>query len=211
MGKLDSPQIEKERTRKEIFEAARQLFLKNGYRNTTIKDITGKASLSIGTFYLYFESKGEIYALLTIDFLKYMKTEILKATREKNLSPKKKLSNLRQLFFKMYESDKRILINLIPSRSTDALNDLAPGIARQIKDLSSDCFNVLVTTIQEGMDSKIFRRENPVVIADIIWGIFSALILLAENERMLDNRKDFVKTTLETAMETVYRGINPVI
>ncbi|MCP3942666.1 MAG: TetR/AcrR family transcriptional regulator [Desulfobacteraceae bacterium] len=196
--------------KKELCKAARLLFLKNGYKNTTIQEITQNASLSTETFYLYFKNKEELYGLLTIEFLEYMKIEIMKVSREKTLSPEKKLSDLRRLFFKIYRSDKRILINLIPSRSTDTLKGMTPEIARQIKDLSSECFNILITTIQEGMENKIFHKQNPIVIADILWGIFSALILLAENERMLNNRKDFVKSTLETAMETVYRGINPV-
>lgn len=42
-------------------ESAERLFSSNGYRNTTIKDITSGAGLAVGSFYLYFESKKQLY------------------------------------------------------------------------------------------------------------------------------------------------------
>ncbi|MCP4020679.1 MAG: WHG domain-containing protein, partial [Desulfobacteraceae bacterium] len=156
-----------------------------------------------------FESKGEVYALLAIEFLEYLKNEIVKVAALGE--PEEKLLNIRKLFFKIYDSDKRILINLINTRSSDALEGVPSDIAEQIKSLSGDCLKVLVETIEEGMDQQVFRKENPVVLADIIWGTFSGLILLAESKRMLNNRNDFVKTTIKTALDTIHRGINPVI
>jgi AcrR family transcriptional regulator len=44
-----------------LLNAAKIIFFENGYRNTTIKDITDKAGVSIGTFYLYFDNKLTIY------------------------------------------------------------------------------------------------------------------------------------------------------
>ncbi len=204
-------QKNKARRRKELFEAARQVFLKKGYRRATIIDITRRAHLSPAAFYLYFESKGEIYARLTIEFLTLIKREILKVAGKTDLHPEQKLLAIRALFFKLYESDKRILIDLIHARSTAALDNVSHKLTRKIRTLSNDCLKVLAAVIQEGMDKEIFCRENPLVIADIIWGIFSGMVLLAENEPMLNTRKDFVKMALETALDTLHRGINPVV
>ncbi len=211
MVTIEHRQKEKARRKKELYEAARQVFLKKGYRRATIIDITRRAHLSPAAFYLYFESKGEVYARLTIEFLSLIKREINKVANKTDLPPEEKLLALRALFFKLYESDKRILINLIHSRSTAALDNVSPDITRRIRTLSNDCLKVLVDIIQEGMDKEVFCQENPVVIADIIWGIFSGMVLLAESEPMLNTRKDFVKMALETALDTLHRGINPVV
>lgn len=55
---------EPERRRKinKILRAARKLFLKKGYRQTTIRDICRAAQLSNGTVYFYFKNKDAIYA-----------------------------------------------------------------------------------------------------------------------------------------------------
>jgi AcrR family transcriptional regulator len=43
----------------EILDAAEQLFMKNGYEQTTVNDILAKVEISKGAFYHYFKSKEE--------------------------------------------------------------------------------------------------------------------------------------------------------
>jgi AcrR family transcriptional regulator len=49
-----------ERTRRRVLNAAKQLFDRRGYRDTTIDDITRRAEIAHGTFYLYFGGKSEL-------------------------------------------------------------------------------------------------------------------------------------------------------
>lgn len=57
----------KEETRKRIIDAAFQLFIENGFENTTVDQITGKADVGKGTFYNYYCSKGALlYDLMEI-------------------------------------------------------------------------------------------------------------------------------------------------
>lgn len=51
----------KEEKRKLIFNTAAKVFVQNGYHKTTVKDIVDKAGVSVGTFYLYFENKEDIF------------------------------------------------------------------------------------------------------------------------------------------------------
>ena len=53
-----------------LVKAAEECFSKQGYRNTTIKDIAQKAGLSVGGFYIYFESKYQIYVYVMNCFAK---------------------------------------------------------------------------------------------------------------------------------------------
>jgi AcrR family transcriptional regulator len=54
----------KEHNRRVILEAARRVFVRQGYRTATVRDIIGATSLASGTFYNYFKSKEEVYAAL---------------------------------------------------------------------------------------------------------------------------------------------------
>lgn len=49
-----------DRTRRRVLTAAKQLFDRRGYRDTTVDDITRRAEIAHGTFYLYFRGKSEI-------------------------------------------------------------------------------------------------------------------------------------------------------
>ena len=53
-----------EERRGEIMQAARRLFLEKGVASTTIEQITSRAKVAKGTFYLYFSSKEDVLAAL---------------------------------------------------------------------------------------------------------------------------------------------------
>lgn len=58
-----------DRTRRRILSAAKQLFDRRGYRDTTVDDITRRAEIAHGTFYLYFRGKTEILKELSVTAL----------------------------------------------------------------------------------------------------------------------------------------------
>ena len=53
-----------ERTRNKLLDAAEGAFGENGFHATSIGDITRRASVALGTFYVYFDSKDEIFRAL---------------------------------------------------------------------------------------------------------------------------------------------------
>jgi len=53
-----------EERRNELMNAARRLFLEQGVGPTTIEQITSRADVAKGTFYLYFSSKEDVLAAL---------------------------------------------------------------------------------------------------------------------------------------------------
>lgn len=56
-----------ERTRQKLIDAAEALFGSVGYHGTAITDITRRARVAQGTFYLYFESKEAVFRELVSD------------------------------------------------------------------------------------------------------------------------------------------------
>lgn len=53
--------------RQAIIEAARSIFAKQGYEDTTIAEIAEEAGVAVGTVYLYFHNKREIYTSVSLD------------------------------------------------------------------------------------------------------------------------------------------------
>jgi TetR/AcrR family transcriptional regulator, transcriptional repressor of aconitase len=50
--------------RRQILDAARRCFVRNGFHATSMQDILGEANLSAGAVYRYFKSKNEIIAAI---------------------------------------------------------------------------------------------------------------------------------------------------
>src|SRR5258708_29839561 len=60
MGVQEGRDREKARIREEILDAARTLFVKEGYEHVSMRKIAEKVEYAPGTIYLYFRDKAEI-------------------------------------------------------------------------------------------------------------------------------------------------------
>jgi hypothetical protein len=50
--------------------------------------------------------------------------------------------------------------------------------------------------------------RQPTAIADIVWSLFTGIVLWEESKRMIDDDKDYLKQTLDIAFEIFARGIS---
>jgi AcrR family transcriptional regulator len=60
--KLTKRKIQAQKTKKKIYDIAMKLMNKKGFDNTTIAEISKAAKVSVGTFYLYYKSKDDIFS-----------------------------------------------------------------------------------------------------------------------------------------------------
>ena len=60
---MNSPLLSKkaQKTREHVLDISLELMKKNGYQNTTVRDICSTADISVGTFYSYFPSKTDLF------------------------------------------------------------------------------------------------------------------------------------------------------
>jgi AcrR family transcriptional regulator len=61
-----------EARRRQIMDAARLCFIRNGFHATSMQDIFAEANLSAGATYRYFKSKEQIIAAIATDVLGYL-------------------------------------------------------------------------------------------------------------------------------------------
>jgi TetR/AcrR family transcriptional regulator, transcriptional repressor for nem operon len=59
---MPSPVEHRQLTKKKIVHSARRLFNRHGFDAVSIDDMMAEAGLTRGSFYAYFESKGDLYA-----------------------------------------------------------------------------------------------------------------------------------------------------
>lgn len=67
-----------------LLEAAEELFTKNGFHETSISDVCKKAQTAVGTFYIYFETKTDIYRYLMWKYqreIKHLLAESIKGCK----------------------------------------------------------------------------------------------------------------------------------
>jgi TetR/AcrR family transcriptional regulator, fatty acid metabolism regulator protein len=77
-------QAQAQKTKSKIYKVAAQLMDKKGFNNTTIEEISKKAKVSVGTFYLYYRSKDEIFQELFYKADTYFKKQVSPHLKGKN-------------------------------------------------------------------------------------------------------------------------------
>ncbi|MCI5125329.1 MAG: TetR/AcrR family transcriptional regulator, partial [Candidatus Electrothrix sp. AR5] len=65
--KLSRREREKQQQRKEMLEAAMQLFSEKGYHNASMQEIAEQAEFAVGTLYKFFKNKEEMYKALVTE------------------------------------------------------------------------------------------------------------------------------------------------
>jgi AcrR family transcriptional regulator len=208
MGIQERKKRERERRRQQIMVAAKRVFSVKGFTGATMEDIAQEAELSPGTLYLYFKNKDELFSSLSIRILQYLNLRLEHVVNnEKELTPDQKIASLREALYDVYEFDPVILINMFHLQSSDTLKNLSPQLLADLKGLSRSSLKLLGKIFEDGIAKGDFIERHPVALADIVWAIFSGLILWEESKRIINDNKNYLKQTLEIAFEIFARGI----
>ncbi len=206
MGIHERKQREKEQRRQEIIVAARKIFSQKGFNTATMEEIASEAELSPGTLYLYFKNKEELHTSLSIEILKRLTDEIQKMVKQ-DISVEEKIDRFRDVFIDVYDYDSNILINLFHLQSGETLKNLSDDVLQQIKEHSALAHGAIIDVIKEGIAQGIFIDEHPVALADVLWASYAGIVLWVDSKRLLNDEKDFVKSTLTTAFKLISRGL----
>jgi AcrR family transcriptional regulator len=148
-----------EQRRADLLEAGKELFLAQGVTATSLEDITGRAGVSKGLFYLYFRSKDELLLALQDEFSVELAERIRAATSAIEDWPGK-LDACVQVIFDSY-AERHDLHEVLFRHGGHAPggHHAAHGLARHvIRDLLAD-----------GTAAGAFDVEDPEATAVLCW------------------------------------------
>lgn len=207
MGIQERKEREKERRRQQIMVAAKRVFIEKGFGGATMEDIAKEAELSAGTLYLYFKNKNELYASLTLRVLQYLNIRLEHLNNEKEIDLRGKISQIKNALLDVYEFDPLILRNLFHLQSSEVLKHLSPELIEEIKAVGQNALEKLALLFQQAIQKGICFKHQPAAVADIVWSLFSGVVLWETSKSTLDKESDLLKPTLETAFEIFEKGI----
>jgi AcrR family transcriptional regulator len=187
--------------------AAKRLFSEKGYEKSTMEDIAREAELSAGTLYLYFKNKDDLYASLCIRMLQYINVKIGHVVKQSGLDYYQKQQVLMETLFDVYHHDPLILNNMFHLQSSETLHNLGPEIMSEITSLARKSLRSMATLFEDGIRRKKIIPAHPTALADILWGMFSGIVLWEESKKMISKDRYNLKQTMQTAIEIMGRGL----
>jgi AcrR family transcriptional regulator len=210
MGIQERKEREKERRKQQIIVAAKRVFSEKGFSKSTMEDIASEAELSPGTLYLYFKNKEELYASLSLRVLQYMNIRVQHVNDEVGLDPIQKMGALQEALLDVYDFDSTTIINLFHLQSSETLKNLSPDFLNEINELSRKSIGGIANIINEGIEKGLFIDQHPHALADILWSVFSGVILWEASKSILNEQKNYLKKTLDVAFRIFLNGIKKV-
>lgn len=153
-----------EETRKLILEKSTQLFLENGYENTTIQDIIDRlGGLSKGAVYHHFKSKNEI--LLEVMDNMYANNHLLDdwdlILKDKSKSGKDKIKAMIIRSLSDPDEQRFISMRIDYKKSPELLSDY---LKRTVEYLAPQYFEV---AIRQGIEDGSVRTDFPKELAQV--------------------------------------------
>jgi AcrR family transcriptional regulator len=210
MGITERRERERAMRQRLIQDAAIELFMKKGFFSVKMEDIAEKAELSIATIYLYFKSKDELYASLNAISLQYLHDEVKKVYTDESLSVEEKLMGYKDALKNTYHFNPTTLRIIFHLQLYNIFASLDKKLLNQFNSLGRRTMNMIANTYEEGVRQGKFEEGNGIAHADIIWALFTGLVLWEEAKKLVNPKKDFFDTTLDRAFAIFCCGISAV-
>ncbi len=204
--KAREKEFQKQKRRTEIMDAAKILFRIKGFSVTTMEDIAREAELSPAALYLYFKNKDEIYGSLSLRTMDYL-IENLEHVYEAGLNAEQNLNRLKEALYRVYEFDPYVLLNLFNLQASGKFKNVSPEFLAELNRLSVQAFGSIRNFFEAGIRDGRFKNESPTALADMVWSIFSGLVIWEESKKMFKPDKDYLKSTMDLAFRVLGNGV----
>jgi len=208
MGIQERKLRERERRRQQIMIAAKRVFSVKGFSRATMEDIAKEAELSPGTLYLYFKNKDELFSSLSIRILQYLNIRLEHVANDQSLETGMlKIEGLKEAMLDVYKFDPLMLINMFHLQSSETIRNLSPELLSEIKTLSRSSLKTMCRIFDQGQKDGSLIDRPAIVFADIVLSMFAGIVLWEESKKTINDEKNFLEQTLDTAFEIFNRGI----
>ncbi len=168
-------EISKENRKQFILDSAEQLMLEEGLSNLSIARVAKKSKLAVGTIYLYFDSKEDIIANLTIKSREILLEKFIEYTHEKE-DALEKIAELLMAFYAFYK-EKPFYNQLVSFYETNS------GLqeTQELKDASYNITKFVIDIVKEGKAKKSIRSDvDETAFSFWLWGTTVGIIQLIE-------------------------------
>ncbi|MBO0934336.1 TetR/AcrR family transcriptional regulator [Fibrella aquatilis] len=205
MGIVERKEREKEDMRRRIVDAARHLYVLNGFEKLSIRAIAEEIEYSAATIYLYFKDKNEVmYAIHQQAFGKMMQEfqpiVSLNDPFEKLIAMGRKYTQF------AVENPELFDVMFIITAPMETLE-----CREEIWSEGRIAFTMLVQVVRECIDAGIFQPQDPEVAAMMIWSTIHGYTALFIRKRMNmfsdQHRADLMHQAFDLFCNTLKKGL----
>lgn len=202
MGITERKEREREEMKELIVSTAIQMFLQEGYEQTSIRNIAEKIEYSPATIYLYYKDKDE----LLYDVQKQAFEKLARVFREKVIAkdPLKRLEQIMYTYVRFGKNNPELYDLMFIIRAP--MNGLKEHEKWENGD---DAFGFLVQCISECIEKKLIRYDDTMIAALSIWAMGHGLVSLDLRCRLkvIDMDEKAIAAAIEKSIQEYFKLI----
>ncbi len=161
-------ELAKAARREEILAAARRVFGTRGFSGTTIADIADDAGIALGTIYLYFSSKEEVFAGVHQQLTELIAAALTDVPRAVSVE-----ETVRRRIDNVFAAcaDNRDLVRLVVL-NTDPESD----VAKRLRSAADERDRPMVRVVEEAMARGLVRNADAQIMTKLVRGLVTIAV-----------------------------------
>jgi AcrR family transcriptional regulator len=153
-----------EERRGELIKAARELFIEQGYEQTTMSSIAGRANVAQGTSYIYFRSKQDLLIAIMRDLLEALSDRIRRLADRTDLPAPAVLRQAMDDCLTLVGAEPRLVEALYLKANFSLPSQLLEQFAPML-------LPIITGIIERGVDEGSLKVTCPRIAADFLWTV----------------------------------------
>jgi AcrR family transcriptional regulator len=195
-----------------ILAAAARVFVRNGVENATMEMIARESQVAVGTIYLHFASRDEVYLNLRAQFAEGLRARY-REVKARGLAPIEELRALAQVYVEHLGESAEPVLTSEPTSSSEIRQRLRR--ASEIRefdrglDLSRDVFHLFENTVRRAFEAGLITDPlGPTGVTVGIWAVLNGAYMVTRDQEFFQDITGLEPDGFTTkALESYLQGI----
>lgn len=185
MGTVERRKREKAWRKQQILVAARNVLSRSGGKGLMMKDVADEAELSIGTIYLYYPTKEDLIAALSLQIFKFLMMR-LEHIRQDTQSAgfHGKMQALRRSMIEVYQNDPLLFSHLLNIQLRTNQQMLSPTVRSELVASVRLYRDRIADYLADSKNPRGMSKKDATAMAGILWAMFAGLVLCESEESL---------------------------
>ncbi|MCP4136094.1 MAG: TetR/AcrR family transcriptional regulator [bacterium] len=189
MGLKERREREKEERKELVLKSAQQVLIRKGFLATTMNDIAREAELSVGSLYLYFKNKEDIFSELYSRVISHL-LNIIKNAAERGASSRERLENIGRDYL-VFHKEKKDYFDVFSYFTTFPEIMFGENNRKSLGSKGEGILNIVVSLINTGIKNKEFAITEGEKFAMLYWTSLHGLLQFKKMEDVLGKNLAF--------------------
>jgi len=190
--------VEHDKRRNEILEKALDVFMDEGFEDTTFQKIADRCGITRTTLYLYFKNKKEIFNYSIKLLLLKVEKGIRRIQADTSMSSAEKITHVLLDIISQLQKNRRILVVILDYLLYISRSNTDPNI--RVRRRTIKLRHILSSMVIEGIKNNELAPINVKIADDYLYSFIEAAIF-----RLVVLKRDTVEELKNAAIQAVQR------